>query len=151
MNLSDYLDPSCICFFTCSTRNEAIQHLVDSLVSSGKLQEKTVFFEALLKREKILSTGIGRGVAIPHAKGKEYPEFFMAIGIEQGCGIDWNALDSSPVRLIFLIGGPEDKQNEYLQILSKVTFAIKEDHLRKKLLSPSLSQEEVMELISKNF
>ena len=148
MKVSDYLDESTICFLKASSREAAILELVEILHASGKIQEEQPFYQALLQREKILSTGIGRGVAIPHAKGKEYPQFFLALGIQQGEGIEWNALDKAPVRLIFLIGGPKDKQDEYLQILSKVTFAIKDDLLRKKLLSSkNLTKSQVAELI----
>lgn len=147
LKFSDYLDLNCVCFLDSNKRDDALKTLVDSLVAAGKLKDGNSFYDALLKREKILSTGIGRGVAIPHAKGKEYGEFFMALGICQK-GVDWNSLDKSPVRLIFLIGGPEDRQNEYLQILSKVTFAMKEEQLRKKLLTSSLTKEDVTELLS---
>jgi PTS system nitrogen regulatory IIA component len=56
------------------------------------------------------------------------------IGIQRGRGIDWDAIDGSPVRLIFMIGGPENKQTEYLKILSHLTMAIKDEERRKKLL-----------------
>ena len=62
-------------------------------------------------------TGIGIGVAIPHAKLEGYSDFFIAIGVQKKKGIDWNALDGSDVKLIFMIGGPENKQTEYLKIL----------------------------------
>jgi len=71
----------------------------------------------MLEREKIVSTGIGMGVAIPHAKLTSVEDFFIAIGILSK-GVQWNALDGGPVRLIFMIGGPDDKQTAYLQILS---------------------------------
>ncbi len=63
-----------------------------------------------------------------------YDEFFIAIGVQTKKGIEWNALDGSPVRLIFMIGGPENKQTEYLKILSHLTMAIKNEERRKKLL-----------------
>ena len=71
------------------------------------------------------------GVAVPHAKMDNFTDFFIAVGIQKQKGLDWNALDKAPVRLIFMIGGPEDKQSEYLQILSLLTSAIKDVELRK--------------------
>jgi PTS system nitrogen regulatory IIA component len=73
------------------------------------------------------------GVAIPHAKLPILHEFFIAIGIQRKKGIEWNALDKAPVNLIFLIGGPDNRQSEYLQILSKLTAAIKDLDLRKEI------------------
>ena len=65
----------------------------------------------------------------------------------QKVGLDWESLDNSPVRLIFMIGGPDDRQNEYLQILSRLTVIIKDEKLRKKLINSS-SKKEVMKLLS---
>jgi PTS system nitrogen regulatory IIA component len=87
------------------------------------------------------------GVAIPHAKLTELNDFFIVIGIQSKKGLDWNALDKAPVRLIFMIGGPEDRQTEYLQILSLLTSAIRDVELRKKLLN-ARSSKEALELFS---
>jgi PTS system nitrogen regulatory IIA component len=74
------------------------------------------------------------GVAIPHAKLPSYNQFFVALAVLQK-PVEWHSLDGAPVRIVFMIGGPDDKQTEYLQILSALTRAIKEDETRKKLLS----------------
>jgi len=81
------------------------------------------------------------GVAIPHAKLQGYTGFFIAVGIQQGAGIEWNSLDSLPVRLIFMIGGPDDQQTEYLKILSQLTRAVKEEERRKKMLKAQSANE----------
>lgn len=72
-------------------------------------------------------------VAVPHAKLAGYETFFIAIGIHQK-GIPWDSIDGVPVRLVFMIGGPDDKQTEYLQLLSHLTLAIKDEERRKKIL-----------------
>ena len=141
VTISNYLDARLISFLDVSGRDDAIDKLVTSLDKSGKLQDRTAFYHAILEREKIVSTGIGLGVAIPHAKLKGYPDFFIAVGIQKKEGLEWNALDGGSVRLIFLIGGPEDKQTEYLKILSHLTLAIKNEERRKKLLKATTSQE----------
>ena len=119
--------------------------LVDLLDKKGKLKDKEAFFGAILDREKIVSTGIGIGIAIPHAKLSGYEDFFIAIGVQRGPGIEWQALDGLPVHVIFMIGGPEDKQAEYLNILSMITGAIKDETRRKALLSAK-SVEQVVGL-----
>jgi PTS system nitrogen regulatory IIA component len=85
------------------------------------------------------------GVAIPHAKLTGYEEFFIAIGIQGGRGIEWNSLDGSQVHLIFMIGGPDNRQTEYLKILSRLTMAIKELDRRKALLKAT-SAKQVIDL-----
>lgn len=144
INIVDYLDPRLIAFLDVETRDEAIKTLVTMIHEAGKLQDRYAFYEAIIEREKIVSTGIGMGTAIPHAKLNSYDNFFIAIGILRK-GLDWNALDGSPVRIIFLIGGPDDKQTEYLQILSKLTQLIKDDQTRKKMLTLN-SPEDIIKL-----
>lgn len=129
-----YLDPKLVLFLDALDRNMALQALVNQIHQQGKIKDPDVFFQAIIEREQIVSTSIGMGVAIPHAKITGFDDFFISIGILQK-GIDWNALDGNLVRLLFLIGGPADRQTEYLQILSGLTLAIKDDERRKKLLT----------------
>ncbi len=142
--IAQYMDPNLVCFIDVETRQEALQTMVNVLYYSDRLQEKEQFLKAILDREKIVSTGIGLGVAIPHAKLPNYKDFFIVIGISKK-GIDWNALDNSAVRLIFMIGGPDDKQTEYLQLLSNLTIALKDEERRKKLLTLN-SKEAIIQL-----
>ncbi len=141
VKISDYLDEQLIAFIDASTRNEAIDVLIDLLEDAGKLPNKPAFHKAILDREEIVSTGIGMGVALPHAKLKGFKQFYIVVGIQQKKGLDWNAIDKAPVRLIFLIIGPDDRQSEYLQILSRLTTAVKESNLRKRLMCASSTHE----------
>jgi nitrogen PTS system EIIA component len=134
IKISKYLDPQLVTHLDVETRDEALYALVELLYKAGKLQDKNFFYDAIIEREKIVSTGIGMGTAIPHAKLSAFDDFFIAIGVLRK-GLDWNALDGAPVRLIFMIGGPDDKQTEYLQILSGLTQAIKDEQIRKKMLT----------------
>jgi nitrogen PTS system EIIA component len=145
--ISDYLDARLVVFLESENRDDALQELVSLLNKSDKLLDPELFFQAILEREKIVSTGIGLGVAIPHAKLEGYDDFFIAIGIQRKKGIEWNALDGAPVRLVFMIGGPDNKQTEYLKILSHLTMAIKNEERRKKLLK-AYHPQEVIELFA---
>lgn len=141
VTISNYLDERLVTFLDVNHRDAALKTLVDSLDAEGKLLDKKTFYNAILEREKVVSTGIGMGVAIPHAKLAGYRDFFIAIGIQAKQGIEWNALDGSPVRLIFMIGGPENMQTEYLKILSRLTMAIKDEERRKKLLKATRAKD----------
>ena len=134
MQISDYMDAKLVVFLNAHSQEEALIELVDVISSTGRLENKEAFFQAILEREKIVSTGIGMGVAIPHAKLPHFDHFFIAVGILQK-PVDWDALDHAPVHLIFMIGGPDDKQTEYLQILSSLTQSIKDEKKRKKILN----------------
>ncbi len=145
MKFADLLNPHLVAFLDVSTRDQAIDALIAVLDEQGILPHRERFRTAILHREGLVSTGIGIGVAVPHAKLSELSRFFIAIGIQRPKGIDWKALDNAPVRLIFLIGGPDDQQSQYLQILSQLTTAIKEEGLRKKLLK-AVTADEVIAL-----
>jgi nitrogen PTS system EIIA component len=134
VKISKYIDRRNIVFLDVETREEAIKKLVDVFEANHRLKDKEAFYEAVCEREKIVSTGIGMGVAIPHAKLSSYNDFFIGIGILKK-GVNWDAIDDAPVRLVFLIGGPDDKQTEYLQILSGLTLAVKDEERRKKIIS----------------
>jgi PTS system nitrogen regulatory IIA component len=145
VNIAEYLDDRLVVFLDVETRDEAITTLVDALDLASKLKDKEAFHHAILEREKIVSTGIGLGVAVPHTKLPGYDEFFIAIGIQSSRGIDWNSIDGSQVHLIFMIGGPHNKQTEYLKILSGLTVAIKDPERRKEILKAT-SAIQVIEL-----
>lgn len=134
IKISKYLEPNLVLFLDVDTRDEALKAMTSRLYEVGKIPDPAIFYKAIIDREKIVSTGIGMGVAIPHAKLPAYDDFFIAMGILQK-GIEWDALDGAPVRVIFMIGGPDDKQTEYLQILSRLTFALKDEQRRKKMLT----------------
>lgn len=147
IKISDYLDKENIAFLKPKNRNEAIELLVDLLCASKKIKEKNQFYKKIIEREKIVSTSIGMGVAVPHAKINDNSDFFMALGVIKNHKINWNSFDSLPVRLIFMIGGPEKKLNEYLQLLSKLTIVIKDDALRRNILKAA-NTEEISKLFS---
>ena len=148
MRISDYLDSRLIAFLDVISRDEAICSLIDILDQEGHLPDREVFRKAIFHREELVSTGIGMGVAVPHAKLKDFTDFFIAVGIQRQQGLDWNAMDKAPVRLIFMIGGPDNQQTEYLQILSLLTSAIRNVDLRKKLLNVR-DAEEALALFSR--
>lgn len=140
MKIFNYLDERLVFFLDVKTKEEALERLVNQSIETASFPDGERFYQAILDREKIVSTGIGMGVAIPHAKLSSYDQFFISIAILQS-GIDWNALDGAPVRLLFLIGGPDDKQTEYLKILSSLTNALRDEELRKQLIAATSGLE----------
>jgi len=141
INISEYLNEQLILFLEVDNQAESISQWVDCLDQEGKLIDKHAFHRAIIEREKIVSTGIGIGVAIPHAKLENYRDFFIAVGIQRGRGIEWHSLDGAPVKIIFMIGGPENRQSEYLKILSQLTQIIKDEERRKKLIRATSHHE----------
>jgi PTS system nitrogen regulatory IIA component len=147
--LSDYLTVQDIVFLDDDARDGAITTLVSHLCKQKTILDQQAFLSAVIEREKIVSTGIGNGVAIPHAKIDSLKDFVLTIGIHKKEGIEWNSLDGAPVKVIFLIGGPTLDQKKYLKILSHLTSLLKEERFRKALFFYK-DPEEILKIF-KNF
>lgn len=133
IQLADYVDERMIVFLDAATKEEVIAQLVDLAISTKELPAKERFHQAILDREQLVSTAIGMGVAVPHAKLPIYSDFFVAVAILHR-GVEWNAIDDTLVRVVFLIGGPDNRQTDYLKILSSVTSIIRDERLRRQLI-----------------
>lgn len=140
MNLHEYLSEDNVLFLKDSSRKESIRRLVQKAHELGYVEDAGEFEEAVLEREAIMSTGMGLGVAVPHAKLPDVRQFFIMIGVADR-EVDWTSIDQKPVRIIFLIGGPSDKQKEYLTILSKLMLVVKNAAIRESVLSATTAAE----------
>lgn len=147
--LSDLIKKENIVFLNTNDMEETIETLVENAYKHQMIKDKKNFIEAVLEREELVSTGIGLGVALPHAKDSEIEEFFIIIGINSE-GIDWDAIDRNPVGIAFLIGVPEreDSQKEYIKIVSKLMLLIKNKDRRLMLLNAS-SEQEIVNIFEK--
>jgi len=139
--ITDLLQADHIWFLNEETRDDALKKMSQNLSDISHIDNPDQVFEAIMHRENIVSTGIGMGVALPHAKHESYSEFFVGLGIQPEKGIDWDSIDGMPVRLIFMIAGPSDQQSDYLTILSHITHLVRDEELRKLLINAHCSQE----------
>ena len=145
IRVAEYIKESLVHFLSTSIREQAIEELITKASEAGYLNHQEEFYQAIIQREEMVSTGLGMGIAIPHAKTKELDDFFLVVGIHQSEGIDWNAIDGLNVRLIFLIGGPHTLHKEYLQLLSDLTQILKLEENRQKFLRAK-SEESVVNI-----
>jgi PTS system nitrogen regulatory IIA component len=133
--LEDYiLDENNVCFLENVSNEEAIEALVKTMSDrvAGRCDEVT---KKVLEREGVVSTAIGKGIAIPHGRCPFLTDFSLAVGVVKEGGIFWNALDGEEVKIICLIAGPEDNPTGYLSFLSSVTSILKEEVLRMRILN----------------
>ena len=133
IRLADYVSLSRIIFCSGGGKEEVIDELIKTSRDDGRVEDPHSFKAALLARERIMSTGIGYGIAIPHVKLSRMEEFFVTAGIHKR-GVNWDSLDGQPVHLIFLIAGPEHHQERYLRILARITALIKDPSQREILV-----------------
>lgn len=142
--LYEYLDARNMLFTDSTVRDDILETMVDVCFAAGKVKDLEEFKTAIFEREAIMSTGIGLGIAVPHAKIASVDDFFVTVAVLEE-PVDWGAIDDKPVSLVFLIGGPDDRQTEYLKLLAKIVLFTKSEARRKALASAS-TPEEVIEI-----
>jgi PTS system nitrogen regulatory IIA component len=111
---------------------DAIRELIHKAPIFSSLSEKQTVEEAVVRREKVLSTGLGRGVAVAHGTTDVVDDIVIALGISEP-GIEFEAIDRAPVHLLFVIANPPGKQLEYLTALSAVTRLVRDESFRSSL------------------
>lgn len=133
----EVIDERHMTFLTCDTSKEAIETLIDLLKNTGSISDSEQVLQAVYHREKIVSTGIGLGIALPHARLDTVDRFYVAVGVQKEGPISWVSLDNVPVRIVFLVIGPQNQDTLYLKVLSKLTEIVRTPEIRNKLLHVS--------------
>ena len=149
MLLSDLVTPQRIKVPLVSTTKDAvITELVDLLDASGDLKDRDKVLQAVFDREKVKSTGIELGLALPHGKSSGVNDLVLAIG-KPSAGVDFQSVDGKPSTLIFLLVSPLDKTGPHIQALAKISRLISVNGFRNKLLAANTA-EELYEAIKAN-
>ncbi|TCN24889.1 PTS fructose transporter subunit IIABC [Mesobacillus foraminis] len=124
----------------------AIDSLVDVLVKAKKINDREDFKTAILKREEQSTTGVGDGIAIPHAKTKSVIEPAIVFGKSEA-GVDYESLDGQPSHLFFMIAAPEGANNTHLEALARLSGILMRPEVREKLMAAA-SEDEVIQIIN---
>ncbi|MEX0748179.1 MAG: PTS sugar transporter subunit IIA [Rhodothermales bacterium] len=115
------------------SKEEVIDHLINLLAGHRAIRDLDDLRDAILERERIMSTGVGKGLALPHAKTSAVRESIAAFAVTKN-PIDFGSIDNAPVRLIFLLVGTEAAKSEHIKILSRVSRLMNRDQFRNRLL-----------------
>lgn len=148
MKLSDIMvTDAIVADLQAKTKEEAVGELVEALASAGAIAKKNipVVIEAILHRESQATTGIGKGVALPHAKLKGVKKPLGTIG-RSAEGLDFTALDSKPVYSVILLLSAPENPDEHLQAMETIFKHVQRDIFR-KFLRQSQTQEAIVDLI----
>ena len=146
MKITELLDINSIDLNTqISNKEEAIDHLVNLLDQSGKLNDKEIYKESVLNREAQSTTGIGDGVAIPHGQSEGVETAGLSAMVVKE-GLDFKSLDGQPTYLFFMSGAPKDSEGAHLQALAQLSTLLMEEDFRNALINAS-SKEEFLQLI----
>ena len=114
-------------------RDEAIKKLVLLLGQFEVIDDTDQAYKAVLDREKIMTTGVGNGIAIPHCKDSSCPNFAVAMGLHKK-GLNFESIDKKKVRIVFLLVGPENNPGLHIKLLSRISRLMSNEDLRDELL-----------------
>lgn len=141
MNIFSLLRPQTILpNLEAKDKEEVLDKMVSSLeeqVSNGELEK---IREAVFEREKIMSTGVGKGLAIPHGKAAGIEQTYAAFAILKD-PVDYEAIDDKPVNMVFLLVGPQASNSLHIKMLSRISRLMNNSEFRERLRSCTTSEE----------
>lgn|SRR5690242_14696113 len=141
MKISDILDEkSVITNLPGDSKEQVIDALISLVSQSPKVLDKEKVRSAILEREKIMSTGVGNGFAIPHGKTDAVSDIVAAFGVTMN-PIPYQSLDDKPVRLIFLLVGKDNLVGPHIKLLSRISRLMNKEEFRTKLLETKTPRE----------
>jgi fructose-specific phosphotransferase system IIA component len=128
-------------------KEEAINELINLFSNDSRVVDINRVRSSVLEREKIMSTGVGKGFAIPHGKTNAISEIVAAFG-KTNSPIEYQSLDNKPVNLVFLLVGKDNLVSTHIKLLSRISRMMNKDEFREKLLKAK-SSVEIFELFKK--
>jgi len=129
-------------------KEDVIEELVGRLVSAGKLSKRhtKVVTKAILEREALGSTGVGGGIAVPHAKHSSVKQIIGCLGRSKK-GVDFAAIDGEPVYLVFLLISPSDQPGPHLKALEHISVVLRDENFS-RFLTRAKDNEELVSLLA---
>lgn len=141
MNIISLLDQETVIpDLKAATKEEVLDKLIAVLSSKVSRQELEAIRSAVLEREKIMSTGVGKGLAIPHGKAKGISENYAAFGLLSN-PVDYDAIDGEPVTMVFLLVGPQSSNSIHIKMLSRISRLMNNSQFREQLHECSTAAE----------
>ncbi len=140
MNWNNLKQNSIILRLESTGKSAAIQEMLERAPVFKKVRDLEKLEQAILSREKVMSTGLGRGVAISHGVAPGMSGVIVALGLS-GKGIDFDALDGKPVHILFVVVNSRLKHGEYLEVLSILTKLMRSEDVREDVLCSSCGDE----------
>jgi len=144
-SVTDYTDLRYIRKLEARDKFSAIEELARAFECTDLCSDIDSLVNALKEREEIMSTGIGAGIAIPHAKIASVKEMAFAVGISEK-GIDFDSMDGHPVNLIILVIAGEKQHKDYLMLLSNIMAILKKEPVKERIIK-SFTSEDILEIL----
>lgn len=141
VQVKNILAPNRVIFISQTSRHDALVELANTLSSAPQIKRSDELVSEILKREELMSTAIGRGIAIPHVRLSSVTDLVMAVGVCKTPVTDFQPIDDMPVSLLFMIAAAYNQHSYYLQTLSYFSAKLKKKELRDSLLSAATSDD----------
>jgi PTS system nitrogen regulatory IIA component len=148
IQVESILSPERILFLNYTAKKDALLAMAENLANAPQVKNRQELAEEILRREELMSTAIGRGIAIPHVRLASVTDLVVSVGISKTDIVDFQPLDDEPVRLLFMIAAAYNQHAYYLQTLSIFSARLKNKDLRSALLASS-TETEAYELLTK--
>jgi len=148
MRIRDHLTAGRIVLLEPRKKAQALDRLVRLLADATPDVEREELSRAVMRRESLMSTGIGQGLAVPHVRMAGFREVAMAIGVSRKGIEDYESLDGRPVHIVLLIGAPAGQHEAYIRLLAVVTETLKDEKLRETILAAE-TPEEIYSLLTR--
>lgn len=145
IKLSRLLSLDRIRILQADNKTEALREICGMLSASESIKDSVELEQAVFERERIMSTSIGLGIAIPHVRMKSVAEMTMAVGVVKE-GIDYDAFDDLPVNIIIMIAAPEGSHRDYLSVLARLALLLKNSSVRNGILNAA-GPEEIYDIL----
>lgn len=149
VQIRNILSPDRIVFINHTSKHDALVELADVLATAPQVKDGQELTEQILKREELMSTAIGRGIAIPHVRLSSVTDLVMAVGVCKKPIADFQTLDDEPVKLLFMIAAAYNQHSYYLKTISQFSAKLKDSDLR-AAIATSTSEIEVFNLLNRS-
>ena len=141
VQVKNILAPNRVIFISQTSRHDALVELANTLSSAPQVKRSDELVSEILKREELMSTAIGRGIAIPHVRLSSVTDLVMAVGVCKTPITDFQPIDDMPVSLLFMIAAAYNQHSYYLQTLSYFSAKLKKKELRDSLLNAATTDD----------
>ena len=122
-------------------KNDILTNLVELISKSKNVSDKKELLEGIFKREELMSTGIGLGIAVPHVRIDSVKDLVMAVGVSNKPVEGYESIDGKPVQIVFMIAAGSDQHAKHLKLLSQIAAKFKDENLRNKLIEAETPKE----------
>ncbi len=146
--LDEALSPQRIFLTHARSKDELLSHLITQMGQCGEVDDQEALRSAIFMREGLMSTGIGLGIGVPHARISSIRRMVLAIAVNDQPLDDYESIDNQPVQIVFLVAGRPDQQSNYVRLLAVLSHVVKQETNRQALIQAG-SSDEVYEVLRK--